>query len=636
MRTLALAVLFSFAPLAALAFDPASGCVRCHGDREAMSRLGAEDMYLDPAAVDREVGMKGKPTCVSCHLGDPAAAEKEAAHTGMARPLLMVDGEKKASAPATRDGLAMLPLVPRRSGPSSMLPDIDPQDAAEAGITGLKGLFWHDRDPVTFAYSPSVARRTCGTCHPGQTEDYNRSGMGLVLYQRANRSFSEPLPGPHNCGAWFEGNGERLAEETSVPFSASQNEAAARSCNACHGGCNDCHYQPHRGEGRHLFARRPDALTCYGGGRGVTCHAAPMERRRGAGFLRDEFAHPKSLFAGGHQEAGLDCLDCHSLPGHDSGHVASAEARGSCGRCHGEIAAAVKESYHARVDCSSCHIDEIGGYQLTFWGPGTFAGNETPYAKHSAYYGVRDKPTLIRNAEGRWLPYKPYPMAVLNQKKELPPSSGVVFRAVPEKTVPGRESLGEPGSIPVSRRADQTHDAYIAAGTREVPGNGKAILWIQMDRVSHALGGGRECDDCHASHEQSATSEFTYFDKRNVAAPVVGSYKVVADGKGMRFVDLIHSEVKPQPGRRAEDFAPFVRLPGAWNVEGIDLSIPFDPARVAAAKAEVQGIMKELDDLETKTQNEERISQLRQVRAVAWHRPAAAREMLRTMQRRNP
>jgi hypothetical protein len=359
-----------------------------------------------------------------------------------------------------------------------------------------------------------------------------------------------------------------------------------------------------------------------------------MERRRGAGFLRDEFAHPRSLYAGAHREAGVECLDCHSLPDHQSGHMASAEARSSCARCHGEIVAAVKESYHARVDCSACHIDEIGGYQFTFWGPGTFSGNETPYAKHSAYYGVRDKPTLIRNAEGRWLPYKPYPMAALNQKKELPPS-GIVFRTVPEKTVPGREALGEPAAIVVSRLGDQTHDAYISTGTHDVPGNGKGIFWIQLDKVSHSLGGGRDCDDCHASREQSATSEFTYFDRRNVKAPVAGSYKVVADGKGMRFVDLVHSEVKPQPGRRVEDFAPFVRLPGAWKMEGVDLSIPFDPARVAAAKAEVQTVLRDIEAVEERTEDDEKTTELRRIRGVAWHRPAAAREMLRAFQRQD-
>lgn len=630
MRTFALAALLLLLPPAAWAFDPASGCVRCHGDRESMRRLGAEEMYMDPARVDREVGMKGVPTCVSCHLGDPAATEKEAAHAAMVRPLLMVNGEKRAGESMIRPGLALQPLVPRRKGPSSMLPDVDPEQAAEAGVEGVRGLFWHDRDPVTFAYSPAVARRTCGACHPSQTEAYNRSGMGLVLYQRANRSFAQPLPGPHNCGAWFGDNHERLAAETSVPFTAAQSAANDRSCNACHAGCNDCHYQPHRGEGRHLFARKPDSLTCYGGGRGVACHAGPMERRRGAGFLRDEFAHPRSLYAGAHREAGLECLDCHSLPDHQSGHMASAEARGSCQRCHGEIAAAVKESYHGRVDCSACHIDEIGGYQFTFWGPGAYAGNETPYAKHSGYYGVRDKPTLIRTPEGRWIPTKPYPMAVLNQKKELPPS-GVVFRAVPETTLPGRERIGEPASIPVSRRPEQTNDAFIVAGTREAPGDGKAILWIQMDKVSHSLGGGRPCDDCHASPEQSATSEFTYFDKRNVKAPVVGSYRIVADGKGMRFSNLVHSEIKPQPDRRVEDFAPFVRLPGAWNVEGIDFSIPSDRARVAAAKAEVQSLIDEVDELEKKTEDEERIEQLGRVRALAWHRPESARKLLQEL-----
>jgi hypothetical protein len=628
MRFLAVPVILCLlCPLTALAFDPGSSCVKCHGQRETMRKLGAESMYLDPAEVDREVHMEGKPTCVDCHLGNPKAPGKDKAHAGMLRPLLMVLGPKRAGQAMSRSELGLQPLLPRGKGVSAMVPKPDPELAKKAGVTGVKGIFWHDRDPKTFYFSPYIAQKTCGKCHGKETIDYSRSGMGLLKFQRADRSFAERLPGPHNCGPWFGENYERLAAETAVPFSRAQNDANARNCNVCHPGCNDCHYQPFKGEGRHLFGR-PDAVTCYGGRRGTICHAGPMERRRGAGFLRDEYAFPGTLYAGLHKEKGLTCLDCHSLAGHRSGQMANPLTRRSCGKCHPAIVEAVAKSNHAKVDCAACHVDEVGGYQLAFWGPGDFAGNETPYAKHAGYYGVRDLPTLIRNPEGRWLAYKPYPMAVLNQKKSLEPG-GVQYRAIPKRTIPGDASLGQPASFIVERTDSQTSDALIINGTRsDLPGGHKAILWIQMDKISHALGPARDCDSCHASHAQSAATQFSYWDKRNVTTPIIGSYKVVADRKGMRFIDLKYSEITLVKGKKATDFAPFTLFPDAWNVKGIDFSIPFDETKVHRATASLKAFLKELDAAgKTSAGNASLQAELEKIKAVAWHNLGMARDM---------
>ncbi len=613
---------------AALAYDATSGCVRCHGDLAKMQDLGAEALYLDPAQVDLEVNMKGVPTCVDCHQGDPTAVTAEVAHSGMPRPLLMVNGKGLAGQAVTRQTVGLSPLEPQGEGPSALVPKMDPALAAKAGITKVSGIYWHDRDPVRFSYRPDIAKATCGKCHKVATEDFNHSSMGQLHFQRANRSFSEALPGPHNCGAWFGDNYARIAADTSVPFSEAQNASGDRNCNQCHPGCNDCHFKPFKGQGRHLFGQ-PEPVSCYGGQRGTICHAGPMERRRGAGFLRDEYAFPGTLYAGAHKEQGLDCLDCHSMKRHDPGFTASPQARASCRRCHAEIVDAVANSDHANVDCASCHIDEVGGYQFTFWGPGDWSGMETPYAKHAGYYGVRDFPTLIRNPEGRWLPYKPYPMAVLNQKKGLDPT-GVVFREIPSRLIPAQPDVGEETAFTVSRKATQTNDALIIAGTRdELPG-GKAILWIQMDKISHALGYGRDCEGCHASHAQQAISDFRYGDSRNVTAPFTGSYRIIADEKGMRFENLHTTDIKVKEGRKVEDFAPFVAFPpDAWNIQGIDFSLPFDDTRYAKSRADLEAFVQQLDALQKAAAgHEDRLKELSRVRAVSYHNLKAARDLL--------
>ena len=52
----------------------------------------------------------------------------------------------------------------------------------------------------------------------------------------------------------------------------------------------------------------------------------------------------------------------------------------------------------------------------TYWGPGKIAGAATPYFKFKAYYGHMPEPILIKDQSGRWIPVKPFPMAVMNQK----------------------------------------------------------------------------------------------------------------------------------------------------------------------------------------------------------------------------
>lgn len=603
----------------ALAFDAGSSCVKCHGDRETMAKLNAADFYLDPAAVDREVGMGGEPRCVDCHLGDPSQADVAGAHTGLLRPMLTVYGAGRAGTTMSRQELGVGALHLANERPSGLLPHPEPEKARALQVDKVTGLFWHDRDSDRLTFRADIAQKTCGRCHGEQVAEYRDSGMGLLRNQRGDRSFSEKLPGPHNCGPWFGDNYQRLAADTNVPFSKEQNAANDRNCNKCHPGCNDCHYQPFLGEGTHRFAP-PQPVTCYGGRRGTICHAGPMERRRGAGFLRDEYAFPGTLYSGAHREAGLSCTDCHSLKDHNSGHMASPEARDSCQKCHPEFVAAIATSDHAKVDCVACHIDEIGGYQFTEWGPGNWAGNETPYAKHAGYFGVRDQPTLLRRADGRWLPYKPFPMAVLNQKNSLKPT-GVVFREIPRRKIQGDTQCGEPESFVVKRPADQTNDAFIIVGTRtDLPSGNKAILWIQMDKISHALTFARDCDSCHASHAQISRSEFRYADPRNVTGPFEGSYTVVADAKGLRFENWRWDPVQPVVGRKTTNFALFTTNPEAWNVTDVDLSLPFDEAAYQASRSKLDQFITKVDAALARQKDDATVTaRLKRIRNLAHH-----------------
>lgn len=623
MKTVLTAVLLLLTVAAAWGFDAGSSCVVCHGDKEKMKALGAESMFLDPAQVDKEVGMKGKPTCVDCHQGNPALHEKDAAHAGLLRPFLVGVGKKlKGQAISREDAGAMQPIVPKGKGMGSMIPKGDPQKLEAAGVNKIVGIEWHDRDRETMAYSPKVAEQTCGRCHNKEVKDYNTSAKGLLKHQRAYRSWAEQLPGPQNCGMWFGQNEERIKGETSVPFTKAQNNAADRSCNMCHASCNDCHFKPVANKGRHAFGQ-PDTPSCYGGGRASICHAGPMDRRRGAGYVREEYSFPANLPKDAHAKSGLDCTDCHKPANHNFGHLSADDARKSCATCHGTIAKAVSSSAHGKVDCTSCHVTLSGAYQYTFWGQGNINGVETPYGKHKEYYGTRDLPTIIKNASGRWIPVKPYPMAVMNQTLELGPS-GLLFRSIPKRTIPGNPAIGEPLTFEVARAATDVNDAFIIVGTRnDLPSGNKTILWVQMDKLSHAIGKPRNCGTCHDSHDQIGKSEWTYFEGKDVTKPFKGSYTVVAGKNGIRFTDTVWEKPSLAPNRKLEDIAPFAVLPPtAWDVKGVDLSLPFRDKKTAKARSELESFLAALakrpDDARTK-----------EIRVVAYHNLDMAKKMLK-------
>lgn len=634
MKIVLLAILgVMLATLPAAAFDVESSCVKCHGDREKMNQMGYPQLYLDPAQVDEEVAMAGIPACVDCHLGDGTAVDKDAAHQGMPRPFYAAIGQDLKYQAVGREVTDFSPIVPQGTDLTRLLlRKTTPEAAQEKKIESLLQLFYHDRDPQTLAYSPEIARRTCGKCHGEETENYNASGMGLNKFQRGFLSWTSSPPGPHNCGAWFGDNYEEIAAESDRPFSEAMNAGLARGCNKCHAGCNDCHYEGFTtSQARHVFNRQPPSLSCAGSGRSTICHSGPMDRRRGAGFMRGEFAFPvDELPPDVHRESGLECVDCHSITNHDYGMMAQTDASQNCRQCHGEIVAALAESQHAPVTCGGCHIQAVGAYQFTFYGPGKSQGQFNVFTKHKQYYGVRDLPTLIKHsATGRWMPMKPYPMGTLNVTVDVEPT-GLMLRTIPETTIAGNERIGEPAHFTVARTAEQINDLYILNGTFTGLGENDPMLgWIQIDKLSHALGRSRTCDSCHASHEQVATSWYTYANPNDVQQPFSGSYTLRATRDGLFFSEFTHGEIRPVKGRNVSDFAPFAVLGNVWDVKGIDLSIPFDEAKFVQQRNTYNRLYAQLHHLKTTgAKDDERLEKLHLIEAVLPHNQKRAKTML--------
>lgn len=170
------------------------------------------------------------------------------------------------------------------------------------------------------------------------------------------------------------------------------------------------------------------------------------------------------------------------------------------------------------------------------------------------------------------------------------------------------------------------NDAFIIVGTRnDLPSGNKAILWVQMDKLSHAMGKPRSCESCHDSHAQVGTSEWNYFEAKDVTKPFKGSYTVTADKNGIRFSNQVWENPTLAPKRKLEDIAPFALLPkNAWDVKGIDLSIPYDEKETGVARSALDAFLAELSKRKGG-------SELQKIRVIAYHNLAIAKEMLKKL-----
>jgi hypothetical protein len=242
----------------------------------------------------------------------------------------------------------------------------------------------------------------------------------------------------------------------------------------------------------------------------------------------------------------------------------------SCSNCHQQQLLAHGRSLHKNLSCEACHIQEVGGYQGTYWGPGKLAGSATPFFKYKDYYGIMKEPFLIRDQKGRWIPVKPFPMAVLNQK-------GAPFK-------PGLHWRW-PKNLPDLGRTDDAWGYVGIAGG--LPENNQALLWIQMDKLSHKYGRSRPCASCHElpGNEQRQVVQWEYSDQG--ALPFAGSHTVVGTQKGLFIRDIKASEpIDPTDGRTLSDFAPWSFWPDRWAVKG-NFAFPQlkDRTRYEAVKA---------------------------------------------------
>ena len=538
------------------AADTADSCLACHASAAKMTELGYPHFTVTQNEVETQSGMTAG--CADCHLGNRLEGEREKAHQGMGRLLLirkkgLVAETAERKLPLEIGGNAMLRLKYQVAKDGK--PVIDP---------GINNLLYQDKRRDTLSQDFAFMEKSCGACHKREFAEFRKSTMGRNAKQSRYRSWTDKDRGPHNCGVWFEGNREKIAANTPLPLSSEVSALNQRACNTCHVGCLDCHYEPMASDpadpkkGMHTFNRTPKSESCYGGGRGALCHAGPEDRRRGAGYFGGPFSHPEGMEADVHLAKNVGCLDCHesTKTNRQLGH-GMVRRQAECIKCHQIAMMSHARSVHSRLSCEACHIRNVAGYQATFWGPGKLAGMETPFFKYKDYYGIMKEPILIRDQSGRWIPVKPYPMAVLNQKKSaLKP--GLHWRW--------------PKNLPAMERTD---DAWGYVGlVGGLPENNKALLWIQMDKLSHKYGRSRECGSCHDLPGGEQRQEVTWEFSDAGAMPFKGSHTVVAAKNGLFIKGLKAGErIEVNEGYRLSSLAPFVYLQDKWFVKG-DFSIP--------------------------------------------------------------
>jgi len=537
--------------------DRKSSCMVCHTDVQKMNALGFPQLTVTAQEAQQQTRMQAG--CTDCHAGNPDAVTKEVAHAGLHR-LLIVQSKKLET--TTRDALpAFRPekLDPVGKNPMvALLPKIE-KDGKIIKDPTVQTIVYHDKNPSTLLSDRKIQETTCGSCHGKEVGEFQKTAMGGDLKQRAYKTWIDKDRGPHNCGPWFIDNWQDIARNTTVAFTQEMAKINQKACNICHTGCMDCHYTPKKkdplnpGMGQHTFSKKVTPQTCYGGGRASICHAGPEDRRRGGGYIGGAFSNPVGAEPDIHHTKGIACTDCHDTPAADKTLLhGQVKRQVNCAKCHALTVESVARSVHTNVSCEACHVQNVGAYTATFWGPGKQAGVQTPFFKYKEYYGVMKEPILIKTPKGKWIPVKPYPMAVLNQKSSGDLKSGLAWRFPPH--------------LPDLERTD---DAYAFVGLlRGLPTNNSVLAWIQMDKVSHKYGKARSCESCHTQDgEQRQFLTWKYADRG--AEPFEGSQSVVANSSGLFIRDMrAKTEIRTKDSAKIEDFAPWYYLKDQWQVAG--------------------------------------------------------------------
>ncbi|MDA8087209.1 MAG: cytochrome c3 family protein, partial [Nitrospiraceae bacterium] len=367
---------------------------------------------------------------------------------------------------------------------------------------------------------------------------------------------------------------------STAPINRRQAFANQRNCDTCHAGCLDCHYTPFNGKavgengkpnaaGVHTFSFSPPVLSCMGGGRALMCHA-PLERRRGDGFMKGAFARkavadpddPNSKkyidTPDAHYAAGITCVDCHlrNRKTGGMGDLIRNPEPSRCAGCHEREVIAHGRGVHKNLSCEACHTPLVAGYAFNFWAPGTRFGIKTPLDRHQFYNANAMTPILIRNRDGQWDPFHIVPHIASNVKREEVRLSGrLIFRSRPDVNM---------------ERHYPSSDAFAVTGVYESGGDEGAVMaWLNVDRVAHAITKSRGCDSCHgAGGAQRVPVDYKWMSHPGAAYRDVldGHYTIEADGKGLRIEDITGDDGKTAP-------AGLKPLEGKWDLHG-DFSIP--------------------------------------------------------------
>ncbi len=596
--------------------DTSDGCIRCHSDRKKLKELKAEWAYVTLEDV-RKQSRHPNITCRDCHLGNGRTDEPEEAHRGMLKMLIVGEDGSILSREEGYPG----PL--RESGDDEMfalMPKIEMEGELYM-LPWVRNILWHDRDPETLGFDPELAEQTCGKsgCHPEALKQFRKTIMGRNYRQRTMRTWLKPY-GPHNCGPSFADpappevleaarfdyrNTEEIIKELNTEFTRQQAEAKQRFCNVCHAGCLDCHYAPSAKSGVHAFLRVPESKSCSGWGRGAsTCHPGAMVSRRGETYIGGDYSIPQGMKPDVHYKKGIQCVDCHLTGEKGMGDI---ERTASCQDCHIDEEDALKEGLHREMLCAACHISQLGGYQITVWGPGKVAERENPFHKYSLYYGIQRPPIIMKDQKGIWMPVKVWPHSVGNIGVEVPPSDEVKFRW-PD---------------------GQTRDAYYIIGTfDDLPENNKHLLWMEIEEAAHPFGKARDCESCHRSESQISYSEWEFYDNDG-AEPFRGEHRIVADSRGLRIEGLQNTTpIKVLPGRRLSDFASWVYLKDKWKVPG-DFSIKVDRKKYLKYKEIYSKLKVLLDKKERSLRDKRALRRHRQLRLKLLHNLKEAGQWLR-------
>ena len=422
----------------------------------------------------------------------------------------------------------------------------------------VRTILWNDRNPETYNFDPELSQKTCAKscCHPEELKQFSTTLMATNFRQRTMKTWMDPY-GPHNCGPSFADlppteilkaagfdyrNTDRIRQDLNVPFTQQQARDKQRICNTCHTGCLDCHYTPQKGK-PHEFTKIPKSESCSGFGRSSMCHSGSMESRRGETYIGGDYAIPSGMEPDVHYKNGIHCVDCHPAGKKGMGDM---QRKADCQDCHIAIEEAHARSIHKNLDCAACHVNALGGYQITIWGPGFFADTHNPFYKYALYYGTQKPPILMKDQQGIWMPVKVMPHAVGNIKQKVSPSSTVQYRWP----------------------AGETKDAYYIVGTFDgLPENNNQLLWIEIQQTAHPFGKGRSCESCHQK-QQTSVSVWEFLDGQGTEETFTGAYEIVADQSSLFIRNIRNtSPIKPFEDYNLSDFASWLFLKDKWRIE---------------------------------------------------------------------